>query len=520
MQLNQWRIGRRLALGFGLLLAILGAMAALAAWQMGRLAANSTYYAKNLVPSYQVEHTVAMTLALRRRAELTHVLSPTLAAKEECEARIAKARGQVESDLQRYDHGLVSDEEDRRAIAQVRASLADYEATWAAVQALSREAVDDPAKVDAARDLLKGESLRRFNALLGHVEAWWGYNVKLSDGQRQSSEQTYREAWVSLVLLGTLALAFGVAAAVAITRSIVRPLDGAVALARRVAGGDLTSRVQPEGRDEVADLLQALQQMNDSLSIVVGQVRAGSDSIATGSTQIAMGNADLSQRTEEQASNLQQTTASMLQMNSTVQHSAETAREATTLAGAASAAARQGGEAVDRVVATMETIAGSSRKIADIIGTIDGIAFQTNILALNAAVEAARAGEQGRGFAVVAGEVRTLAQRSAEAAREIKSLIHASVENVDSGTRLVAAAGTSMHDIVQQVQRVSDLIAEIHSSASEQAAGIGQVNDAMSQLDQVTQQNAALVEESAAAAESLKQQAAQLEAAVGVFRVA
>ena len=267
-------------------------------------------------------------------------------------------------------------------------------------------------------------------------------------------------------------------------------------------------------------VMASLQDMQAKLAHIVSEVRQAAESIATGSGQIAHGNADLSQRTEEQASNLQQTAASMEQLNATVKNNADTARTANQLATVASHAAHHGGTVVTQVVHTMDDIASSARKITDIIAVIDGIAFQTNILALNAAVEAARAGEQGRGFAVVAGEVRNLAQRSGEAAREIKSLIHTSVSKVEDGDRLVAEAGTTMADIVDQVQRVADLIGEISSASHEQTAGIGQVNDAVTQLDQVTQQNAALVEESAAAAESLKLQAHQLTGLVARFSLA
>jgi methyl-accepting chemotaxis protein len=304
-----------------------------------------------------------------------------------------------------------------------------------------------------------------------------------------------------------------------ITRSITGPLTEAVRITETVARGDLTSRIGPTSADETGRLLAALQNMISSLVTVVGTVRASSDSIATGSAQIATGNADLSQRTEEQASNLQQTAASMEQLTGTVTNTADTAREAAALARSASDTAGKGGVAVGRVVSTMDEISASSRKIADIIGVIDGIAFQTNILALNAAVEAARAGEQGRGFAVVASEVRNLAQRSAGAAKEIKELIGASVERVEAGAQLVGDAGTTMKDIVAQVQRVAVLINVFSTATVEQTSGIGQVSSAVSQLDQVTQQNAALVEESAAAAESLKNQAAKLVEAVQVFKV-
>ena len=319
----------------------------------------------------------------------------------------------------------------------------------------------------------------------------------------------------SVVLLCGAGLGIAMLAARTTTRAIGR----AVVFAQAVAAGDLRVPVQADSRDEIGQLLEALNAMRDGLADIVGQVRESSDSIATGSAQIATGNADLSQRTEEQASSLQQTAASMEELTGTVHTSAGTAQQADRLARGAATAAAQGGEAVGRVVATMQDIAASSKKIADIIGVIDGIAFQTNILALNAAVEAARAGEQGRGFAVVAGEVRTLAQRSAQAAKEIKALIGDSVEKVDTGARQVNDAGASMDAIVSQVGRVSQLIGEISNATAEQTAGIGQVGDAVGQLDQVTQQNAALVEQSAAAAESLRQQAARLTEVVGRFRL-
>ena len=339
---------------------------------------------------------------------------------------------------------------------------------------------------------------------------------------RREFEQSQAEA---KVLLGTvigvaaLALTLGVVLAWLITRSITGPLVTAVDVAETVARGDLTTRLDVSSRDETGRLLSALQNMVQSLVKVVGTVRASSDSIATGSAQIASGNADLSQRTEQQASNLEQTAASMEELSGTVKNSAETARQAAELARSASDVAMKGGDVVGKVVSTMDEISASSRKISDIIGVIDGIAFQTNILALNAAVEAARAGEQGRGFAVVAGEVRSLAQRSAEAAKEIKTLIGASVDRVEAGSRLVNDAGSTMEDIVVQVRKVADLIGEISSATVEQTSGIGQVSTAVSQLDEATQQNAALVEQSAAAADSLNQQAAKLVEAVKLFKL-
>ncbi|MDO9031969.1 MAG: methyl-accepting chemotaxis protein [Hydrogenophaga sp.] len=291
------------------------------------------------------------------------------------------------------------------------------------------------------------------------------------------------------------------------------------AVAERVRDGDLTTSVNDDARDEFTPLLAAMKDMQTSLTRVVSEVRQGADSVATASAQIAQGNSDLSSRTEQQASALEETSASMEQMGSTASQNADNARQASQLAASASTVAVQGGEVVNQVVQTMKDINDSSKKISDIIGVIDGIAFQTNILALNAAVEAARAGEQGRGFAVVAGEVRNLAQRSAEAAKEIKGLISASVERVDQGTALVDRAGSTMQEIVSSIRRVTDIVGEISSASSEQNAGVNQVSQAVSQLDQATQQNAALVEESAAAASSLQQQAQQLVQAVGVFRL-
>ena len=331
--------------------------------------------------------------------------------------------------------------------------------------------------------------------------------------------ETSRLRWL---LAGSVLASFLLAAVAmrALVRGISVPLQQAITIARRVADGDLGSRIEVHHGNELGDLLRSLKHMNENLVAIVGSVRDSSDSIAIGAGQIATGNADLSHRTEQQAGSLQQTASSMEQMTATVRANADAALAAEKLAKSASEVAVRGGATVGTVVSTMDEINASSKKIADIIGTIDGIAFQTNILALNAAVEAARAGEHGRGFAVVAGEVRSLAQRSAQAAREIKTLIAASVERVEVGSRQVGEAGRTMEDIVGQVRRVSDLIAEISAATTEQSGGLGQVGDAVSQLDRVTQQNAALVEESAAAAESLKQQAARLVGAVSAFKVA
>ena len=434
----------------------------------------------------------------------------------------------------------------QEALKAVQAANADIKKEWAAYMAttltteearLAKEAVTlfEPANRDIAKleETLKGLSgtvtgqLASFDGPLydtidpisGKISELIELQLRVAADVHKASELAFTSALavtVGLILAGVLAcllIGFG------ITRSITRPIAKASQAAQGIAGGDLSVQFQAVGRDEAADLLRALRGMSDSLARIVGGVRASAEAVSTGALQIAEGTADLSQRTETQAANLEETAASMEQLTSAVQQNADTARQASQLAGGARQAASLGGEKVSQVVATMQDIAASSRKISDIIGVIDGIAFQTNILALNAAVEAARAGEQGRGFAVVASEVRTLAQRSAAAAKEIKDLISASVQRVEAGSRLVDEAGESVGGIVQQVQRVADLINEITTATSEQASGIRQVGEAVLQLDQVTQQNAALVEESTAAAESLKLQADQLLADVSVFKL-
>jgi len=358
------------------------------------------------------------------------------------------------------------------------------------------------------------------------AEKYMSLIQQLLDLQRASIDTTakdietvYAQSRMWLILLAALAVVAGGLCAWWLTRGIIRPLSEAVRVARAVADNDLTSTVQVHSRDETGQLMQALQDMNTSLAQVVGRVRSGTEGIATASSQIDAGNQDLSSRTEQQASSLEETAASMEELTSTVKQNADNARQANQLAASASQVAVQGGQVVSNVVGTMSAINTSSRKIADIIGVIDGIAFQTNILALNAAVEAARAGEQGRGFAVVASEVRSLAQRSAAAAKDIKTLIDDSVGKVGEGTQQVAEAGKTMDAIVDSVKRVTDIMAEIAAASQEQSAGIDQVHQAISQMDQVTQQNAALVEEAAAATGSLKAQAAQLSQAVSVFRI-
>jgi methyl-accepting chemotaxis protein len=350
------------------------------------------------------------------------------------------------------------------------------------------------------------------NALVQLQEQMLARTLAQAERERTTSYALGLAALAVVVVLGLLL-------AVWLVRQLTAPLARAVALSHAIAAGNLTQDVHDDRKDELGELLRSLSAMTQKLRSVVGEVRNGVDSVSSAASQIATGNQDLSARTEQTAANLEETAASIEELTATVTQSADTARQANQLASTAVQAAERGGEVVNQVVRSMEQINTSSRKIGDIIGVIDGIAFQTNILALNAAVEAARAGEQGRGFAVVAGEVRSLAQRSAEAAKEIKQLITASVGNVDAGSAQVAQAGESMQEIVASVRRVTDLIGEITASATEQRDGIGQVNQAVSNLDQMTQQNAALVEESSAAATSMNEQAQRLADVVAVFNV-
>ena len=518
--MNNLKIGSRLMLGFGLLLALLCLMAGMAAYQMGTLSANTDYYADNLVPSYEAEHGIAIAMEEMRQLQYAHILANTAPEMEQLEKRIAQMHSTVEQGLTNYSQNLVSDAEDKRQLEDTRQAIAAYDAAWEQVQAISRQTITDPSKSAEAEALMTGTATKAFEAASAAITRWWAYNVQLGQQLRSTSERTHHNARWSLLGAVSLALVLGIGAAMAITRSIVRPVKRAVELASTVAQGDLTTRIEVSGKDELAELMQSLVRMNASLVDIVGQVRASSDNIATGSAQIAAGNADLSHRTESQASNLEQTAASMEEISGTVRSNAETADLARTMSREAAEAAAGGGALMNDVVATMKQITDASARIADIISVIDGIAFQTNILALNAAVEAARAGEQGRGFAVVAGEVRSLAKRCADAAKEIKDLIGRNVDTVEVGTRQVDEAGVSMQGIVNKVQQVSQMISEISNATTEQASGIGQIGQAVSQLDLMTQQNAALVEESAAAAASLRSQADRLTGVVGLFKLA
>jgi methyl-accepting chemotaxis protein-1 (serine sensor receptor) len=506
-------------------LAVLVALAGVLLVTLGVLGLRGIRASNDALKTVYEDRTVALgQLATARQLMLTNqvaLYAATQAPDEQKERRLAEVDTntvRIGKVMEEYMATYLTPEEEQ-LVAQYKGHRARYveegvKPTMAALRGGNRR---------EAERLLPGKVEPLFTPLRETLHALVALQVNVAGTEYKAAVARYehtRNLAIGAIVVGLLvAVAFGVF----ITRSIIAQLGAEPAelreLTAEIAGGNLSREVQVRaGREH--SVLGAMATMQRALREIVAQVRNSSDSIATGSTQIATGNTDLSHRTEEQASNLQQTAASMEQIGSTVRSNAETAREASQLANAATATAGQGGAVVGEVVATMQGITAASRKMAEIIGVIDGIAFQTNILALNAAVESARAGEHGKGFAVVAAEVRQLAQRCAAAAGEVKALIGDSVQRVEAGTRQVDEARKTMDDIVAQVQRVDHLISQISVATTEQSAGISQVGSAVTQLDQVTQQNAALVEESAAAAESLKHQAQKLVQAVSVFRLA
>jgi methyl-accepting chemotaxis protein len=511
--LSNISIGKRLGLGFAVILALAVAITAIAIWRLQEVAdATRAMMDVPLAKERMIsDWSNNINSAVRRTAVIARSADPGLAAHFADEAKASSASS---AELQKKVEALIVADDEKALFVRVGEQRKIY---------LSSR--DQMTKLKSAGQLEEADAVFKdvftpgsasYQALIGDLLKMQRQKIDAIAVQIEGVASASRKL---LFTLAVLVLAFGVASAWLLTTGITRPLREAVQSARRVASGDLTGRIEVTGSDETGQLLQALQEMNTALLKIVLEVRNGTASIETSSSEIAAGNQDLSSRTEQQAGSLEETASSMEELTATVKNNAGNARQANQLADVAAQVAVKGGAVVAEVVGTMEAINVASRKIVDIIGVIDGIAFQTNILALNAAVEAARAGEQGRGFAVVATEVRTLAQRSAAAAKEIKELIGDSVGKVNQGSKLVADAGATMEDIVASVHRVSAIITEITVASNEQSAGIEEVYKAIGQMDEVTQQNAALVEQSAAAAEAMQHQAAGLAQVVSVFKV-
>jgi len=507
------KISKKLIFSFLLIIILVTGLGIFAITQLDKVNKASSDMATNWLPSIRTLSQLKLSLERMRSLELQHILASEPSEFDRLEqsmnAQLVALAGQ-----QKEYVAEISEPQEKAMYPEVVTLIQSFLVDHQKIIALSRA-----DKNDEARLLLKGTALTTFRVLEDKLEKLVEVNDRGAAGSNKLADDTYSGARIWIIVMLLLCISAALLLALSVARLISRPLVQAVEVAQRVAGGDLTANIKSAGKDETGQLLRALKSMNDSLLNIVGEVRAGTDTISSASSQIASGNLDLSSRTEEQASSLEQTASAMEELTSTVRQNADNARQANQLAVSASEIAASGGTVVGKVVNTMGSINESSRKIVDIISVIDGIAFQTNILALNAAVEAARAGEQGRGFAVVASEVRILAQRSAAAAKEIKVLIDNSVLQVNAGSKLVEEAGNTMSDVVSSVKRVTDIVGEITSASQEQSDGLGQINLAITQMDQATQQNAALVEQAAAAAQSLQDQAILLAQVVSIFKL-
>ena len=511
--LGNLSIGTRLTLGFGTVLVLLLALTGLSQYELSQIGGINRTITEQTWTEASAINRIDVTTRANARANLELIVNTDPRAAETLFARIDTNRKVIDQALETL-RPLFSTEDERQRLRLLEDVRGRYVKSFQGVGALLKR-----GERDAARQRLLEETLPLLDSLQDHIiEISRIQAAKMADASADSRKVIDNAGMLNLILSG-LAVVLGGLFAWRVSKSITAPLAQAVSVAETVARGDLGQPIHAVTRDETGRLLRALHDMQDKLAGAVRTIRAGSETISSAAGQIAAGNTDLSSRTEEQAASLEETAASMEELASTVKQNADNARQANQLAASASEVAQRGGAVVSAVVSTMGDISASSRKISEIVSVIDGIAFQTNILALNAAVEAARAGEQGKGFAVVAGEVRSLAQRSAQAAREVKTLIEASVGKVAEGAGQAENAGTTMQEVVASVKRVTDIMGEIAAASQEQATGIEQVNRAVSQMDEVTQQNAALVEEAAAAAGSMQDQAHALVRAVGVFRL-